>query len=203
MSSKIDTDYPNFKAALAEFGEEYCRRLKDLLEKDGRKSSGTLLDSIDFHIDIDENEVIISLLHANHFPFINEGRGKTKNHGTGVVREKIYDWLITKQISTPQDKEFRGLWYAITKSIHQNGFPGGVKATKPSPKENGVPYTKYVMDSMKDEWLERFRAALFEDILGTAKASIEETLSSIFANNITKRQIGDNKYFDKNKFSWK
>lgn len=91
-------------------------------------------DLINFDYDVKMNDGSISLVYylPSYWYFIENGRQPTVNGGSGEVFEKIKEWIQNKGIEpwvkyeTKEGKKVMAtlsdMTFAITKSIHNNGF---------------------------------------------------------------------------------
>lgn len=100
-----------FDSLLLEIGIEAQRRLRDTMAQKGLNASMETSDSIEFVV----NNTGVSIIANQSILTLVQGRGPTKNNGTGDLLEKIKTWVKFKGIDE------RAVW-AIKNKIHKEGI---------------------------------------------------------------------------------
>lgn len=120
---------------LERYGNIIVNKYKDNLRKVDAVASGKLLNSArPSDVRVDDDSLTLEMIVEDYWEWIEYGRPKTKNGGTGVVLSKIKQWIRDKgirrekRISKKTGKEYlpteKGLAYLITRKIHNEGYNG-------------------------------------------------------------------------------
>lgn len=120
---------------LERYGNIIVNKYKDNLRKVDAVASGKLLNSArPSDVRVDNDSLTLEMIVEDYWEWIEYGRPKTKNGGTGVVLSKIKQWIRDKgirrekRISKKTGKEYlpteKGLAYLITRKIHNEGYNG-------------------------------------------------------------------------------
>jgi hypothetical protein len=129
-------DYEKTKKALDKFGKDVVIRAATLLQTRKRGfDTGKLFKSLDHDIQVAANSISLKFKMEEYGLAIDQGRGKTKNSGSGVLFPKILAWVKRKglrprnskgQFAAWRNKEQqqRGIAFVVTRKIHRFGYKG-------------------------------------------------------------------------------
>lgn len=144
-------EYTNLTEALEGYCRDFREAYKRNLEKDGRKASGTLIDSIELQIQTHGTTIIVLLNVADYYYYVEQGRKAGKRPPFG----KILQWVQEKPIipregpngKLPTEKQ---LAFLISRKIGNEGYDG-----KPSLQET--------IDEVNSRYIPILQAALQAD----------------------------------------
>ena len=116
-------EWTHLKDVLERYGRDVVERLSEKLAQDDHIASGRLMDSLDYRIQIDDNDIAVWLKSEDYLPYIEKG---TKPHWP--PREPIEQWIRDKGIEPYPDKNGRlptvqGLAFLIARKISREGTP--------------------------------------------------------------------------------
>jgi hypothetical protein len=92
------------------------------METYGRNASGETSMGIEYKVIEDGDVTRLQILGASHLFELEDGRGPTTQGGSGVVREKIKDWIRAKGITSNLTED--SLAFLISRKIHREGYKG-------------------------------------------------------------------------------
>ena len=151
MDFDTEMQYDNLERVL----NEYCAQFKEVykrnLERDGRKASGNLLNSIELQIQSHGTTIIVLLNVADYYYYVEKGR----QAGKRPPFEKILQWIQEKPVipregpngKLPTEKQ---LAFLISRKIGNEGYEG-----KPSLQDT--------IDELNNKYIALLQAALQAD----------------------------------------
>lgn len=144
-------EYTNLTEALEGYCRDFREAYKRNLEKDGRKASGTLIDSIEVQLHSTNTTITAVLSVADYYWYVENGR----KAGKMPPIEKILKWIEDKPViprEGPNGKlpTERQLAFLIARKIGREGYDG-----KPSLQET--------IDEVNSRYIPILQAALQAD----------------------------------------
>lgn len=103
---------------LEKFADALVKEIKKLLVKKGKKSSGTLIRSIDYEVVQKGNMIDIQLLGESYFVYVDKGR----KPGKFPPIKEIKKWIQKKRIKGRGGISDDSLAFLIARSIKENGI---------------------------------------------------------------------------------
>lgn len=154
--------YENTVKALETYGDIFIKKYKASLEKNGRRATGNLLNSIVANVRVGDNNIQVILSLADYYQWIEDGRPPTTGSGDGRLEAEILEWIKAKPI-LPREQNGKlpteqQLAFLIARKIHREGFKG----------THDLMQTKYEMEGfeeiIKQALIQDFKAE-FKDLL--------------------------------------
>lgn len=96
--------------------------LRESMENYGRNATGETSRSIEYTVTEDGDFTSLKILGNGNLFELEDGRGPTRQGGSGVVREKIKEWIVAKGITS--DLSLDSLAFLISRKIHREGYAG-------------------------------------------------------------------------------
>lgn len=155
----MEYEFTNFLRVLDKYAADFQKAYKDNLEKGDWKASGKLINSVKCYVTHNGNAYTVQMSLLDYWKYTEYGRGKTYNNGNGAVRRGILEWLKAKGIepndrsSLPREKKLERMSFAISKSIHENGW---------KKQANDKPF-KTTLDAINAAYMPQIEAALKQD----------------------------------------
>lgn len=114
MNKYLDIEWTHLRQVLEDFAEYLIQTAKDNLSKNHSYASGTLADSMDYEITIENDVASVLIKMESYWDYVEFGR----KAGKMPPVYKIYDWINQKGISPrPVTPSVESLSFAIQKSI--------------------------------------------------------------------------------------
>lgn len=114
MTKYLDIEWTHLRQVLEDFAEYLIQTAKDNLSKNHSYASGTLADSMDYEIKIEEDVATVLIKMESYWDYVEFGR----KAGKMPPVYKIYEWLKEKGINPrPSTPSVESLSFAIQKSI--------------------------------------------------------------------------------------
>ena len=156
---------------LRDWGKKLIEEYRGNLSAEGLNATHNLEQSLQYFIRAGKTSLILELNLNAYYKFLERGRGKTINRGSGVVVKEIAKWIRIKNILPHPDENGKlptptQLAYAIAKKIHKEGY---------QPK--GEPLQK-AMDSVKVQFMNALHNAIELDVTENVKLIITTYFSS-------------------------
>jgi hypothetical protein len=167
----------NMEKAMIQIAEEIIFRMQRELRIAGKESSGKLIDSFEYTI---EDNTLRIFSREKYAGAVNFGRGKTQRGGNGAVMRAIEEWMQDKGIRARKPKRdgkdrgfapnasggyLRAAAYAISQKIHYFGY-------------EGVDYTGFAMDQLKDKLPEQIGLPMLEGIQEMLEKNIKNMVGT-------------------------
>jgi hypothetical protein len=101
-------------------GEAVITDLRQSFEKNKVNASGRLSASLESETTVTPAYTRLTVSALGYIFAAEEGRGPSKNSEGGVLFERILQWIDDKGLNIPE-KDKKGVAFAITKKIHEEG----------------------------------------------------------------------------------
>lgn len=136
---------------LERFARELEAEYKGNLKTNNRIASGTLHNTARAEvISVEKGNYTIQFHLQEYWEWVETGRPKTRNGGTGILKENILEWINVKQIMpTPVNGKLptpRQLAYIISKKIHEKIHEKVYKGTQDMGNALDNIYSKYITE---------------------------------------------------------
>jgi hypothetical protein len=139
------------KKMLNEFGKDYVKILIRLLKKEGKSSSGALINSIDYRLVETANRIQYQLISNDYLKYVDEGR----KPGSYPNMRAIGDWVRTKGIS-------KEAIFPIARSI----FKFGIKPTNVLQRTiKEIETSNTLLRKYEDELVDNIERLVMADII--------------------------------------
>lgn len=153
---------------LYDYADELAKLYKLEIQNSNSKATGTLFNfTHEIKWDGETLKVVFKLPH--YWYYIEEGRNPTKKSEGGVLIEAIRKWIKDKGI-VPRNGDFEGLAWAITNSIHRQGYF--------KPNHHGKHLLKNALDNAQN-------SGLINKIITSVKDDLERPIK-VSLNDLTK-----------------
>ena len=156
--------WENTRAAL----HAYCQEAVDLIGQrlldDDHFASGQLIDTLSYHLEFDEDEIVAYLDHEDYLKYIESGR----QPGTFPPPQAIKQWIEVKPVEPYPDKNGK------LPTVDQLAFLIGRKI-----KEEGIapdPVIEDVIKEMNQRYETIIQEAIEEDVVDTVKAIMMQSI---------------------------
>jgi len=103
-------------------GASLVEALRESMETYGRNATGETSRSIEYIVKEDEDNTTLTILGNSNLFELEDGRGPTRQGGSGVVKEKIREWIKAKGITSDLSED--SLVFLISRKIHREGYAG-------------------------------------------------------------------------------
>lgn len=155
---------------LNNYCNELVTELRAQLEKNDRKASGNLINTLHANIVKTEDEASVVLHSEDYFKYINEGRQPTKSSSSTdkPLQERILQWIKEKNI-VPQERNGilpteKQLAYLITRKIHNEGYKGDNKVYSQAIERLNRKYEPLIQQAL-DKDLEKYVTVALNNII--------------------------------------
>lgn len=96
--------------------------LRASMDRYGRNATGETSEGIEYKVIEDGDTTKLQVLGASHLFNLEDGRLPTTQGGSGVVKEKIREWVRDKGITSDLSED--SLVFLISRKIHREGYSG-------------------------------------------------------------------------------
>ena len=159
MNALLDTT--ELEAALRELGEDVRQGYIEQLLQHDRKATGTLIDSVQAHVKVQDTVYEVTLTLADYWKYVEDG---TKPHWP--PRSAILKWIKAKPVIPRPDKNGRipsqeSLAYLISRKIAREGTEGSHDLQKT--KDTILPFWEQrLREVLVRMWTRHLTAVLWE-----------------------------------------
>lgn len=158
----MEDNYPNLYVKLQQFAESVINKYKQKMQS--HNSTGHLLNNIDFKIDSSSYNIKVSLLLADYWYYLENGRGpsKSSSKSTQTLYESILEWIKVKGIVPKPDENGRlpseqSLAYLITRKIHNEGYNSSPShCLQDAVNETYLEFKEQLEEALKQDFNEYF-----------------------------------------------
>lgn len=118
----LDIGWNNLRRVLQDYGWYFITVARNYLDRNGTNASGTLSDSMDWDVEIDDDRMSVGVWIEDYWYYVENGR----KAGKWPPPPKIEEWILIKPIQPYADKRGRipsikQLTYLIGRKIAENG----------------------------------------------------------------------------------
>ncbi len=150
-----EIDWTNTRAVLEQYANAVQEKYKNNLIAGDRVASGNLVNSIKCYVNAGTDRISVEMRLEEYYKQIEDGRGPTRNNGSGILFPAIKNWIRFKRIvprpnadgTIPTENQYA---YAITKKIHREGYQGGHYLQKTMEEVNGQ-FIKDIEDALSKD----------------------------------------------------
>lgn len=169
MTDKIK--WTHTTEVLQNWGQKLIEEYRGNLSSQGLNASHNLEQTLKYFVRKGKTSIELELNLNEYYKFLERGRGKTVNPGSGIVIKKIQEWIKVKNILPRPDINGKlpsptQLAYVIAHKIHKEGY-----------KEKGEPLQK-AMDSVKNQFMNALNEAITKDVTENVNIIIKTLFSS-------------------------
>lgn len=164
---------------LQRYAETIINNYKDKLKAEGHVATGNLIDSLDWEIRNEDDDIVVYLNIEQYAGALEYGRKPTSNGNDGgpTLHDKIVEWLRVKGIqpenerSLPTEQAFESMAWAITTKIHKEGTA--------LYKTGGGHYLEDTIREVWDQFEQQIYDAIDEDVSSYVISEVNEIIGNL------------------------
>ena len=99
MSKSLDIKWTHLRKALEDYGQYFIDRARENLGRNGSYASGTLGDTMEYIVEIDDTHYSVQISIENYYEYVENGR----KAGKFPPPTAIMDWILVKPIHPQPD----------------------------------------------------------------------------------------------------
>lgn len=167
MSKSLDIKWTHLRKALEDYGQYFIDRARENLGRNGSYASGTLGDTMEYIVEIDDTHYSVQISIENYYEYVENGR----KAGKFPPPDAIKNWVLIKPIRPQAGDARKGYDKKKPPTVEQLSFLIGRKIAN-----EGIP-PKPFFEPAKEETEKHFETILQEAIKEDVDAYVQEHIN--------------------------
>lgn len=151
--ANIDIKWNRLNKVLQEYGWDFIKTARRILEENGTNASGALSSNMDYEVEINDDEMKVGVWMEDYWYYIENGRSAGKRPPIPAIEQWIYIKPVEPREVDGKTPSVKSLAFAIANSIAENG-------TDPQPffekakEETRKKYEPLISDAIREDLID-------------------------------------------------